>query len=208
VSSEIVSGLDATLDRDVYRHCFSRFDREVGGVLVGTIDGVGPSHVIGAIPALQATESAASITFTQEAWSFIHRTLDTAFPGCEILGWYHTHPGYGLFLSAQDVFIQTNFFNGPSQIAVVIDPAAGQEAVFAWRGGEIVRIIERPTRFRGTGNAGAGGGATDAVRVRPTRPLSTYPDIGGTSSLSLASCIYLAIIGLSFGVSFWELALR
>ena len=38
-----------------------------------------------------------------------------------VLGWYHTHPGWGLFLSAHDQFIHGNFYGGPHHVALVID---------------------------------------------------------------------------------------
>ncbi|MEM1550297.1 MAG: Mov34/MPN/PAD-1 family protein [Candidatus Bathyarchaeia archaeon] len=39
-----------------------------------------------------------------------------------IVGWYHSHPGYGLFLSDIDVTSQITFFNQPYHVALVIDP--------------------------------------------------------------------------------------
>ena len=39
-----------------------------------------------------------------------------------IVGWYHTHPGFGIFLSGMDLFIQDHFFNLPWQVAFVYDP--------------------------------------------------------------------------------------
>ncbi len=40
-----------------------------------------------------------------------------------IVGWAHSHPGYGCFLSATDVATQEKFFPHPQSIALVIDPA-------------------------------------------------------------------------------------
>lgn len=42
--------------------------------------------------------------------------------------------------------IQRNFFSGPAQIALVVDPLAGTEGVFCWHAGDIARLYERPTR--------------------------------------------------------------
>ncbi len=38
------------------------------------------------------------------------------------MGWYHTHPDFGIFLSDRDRFIHEHFFSGPGQVAHVIDP--------------------------------------------------------------------------------------
>ena len=52
------------------------------------------------------------------------------FANARIVGWYHTHPDFGIFLSDYDVFIHQHFFSGPGQIALVIDPVRKLEGVF------------------------------------------------------------------------------
>lgn len=39
-----------------------------------------------------------------------------------IVGWYHSHPGYGCFLSPIDIQTQKSFFTKPYHVALVIDP--------------------------------------------------------------------------------------
>ena len=39
-----------------------------------------------------------------------------------IVGWYHTHPGYGCFLSDIDIDTQRKCFNKPYHVALVVDP--------------------------------------------------------------------------------------
>jgi Predicted metal-dependent protease of the PAD1/JAB1 superfamily len=39
-----------------------------------------------------------------------------------IVGWYHSHPGYGVFLSAIDIKSHMTFFNHPLHVALVVDP--------------------------------------------------------------------------------------
>jgi proteasome lid subunit RPN8/RPN11 len=41
-----------------------------------------------------------------------------------MVGWYHTHPDWGVFLSSMDMFICDNFFN-KLDVAYVIDPWRG-----------------------------------------------------------------------------------
>lgn len=43
------------------------------------------------------------------------------FPQYALVGWFHTHPGHGLFLSKPDMTIQEGFFNKPFQFAMEID---------------------------------------------------------------------------------------
>jgi proteasome lid subunit RPN8/RPN11 len=129
----------------IYDHVFSSLDAEVGGVLVGHLREDGSPRVTDIIPALEADGARARVTFTHEAWSVIHATLDRDHPGEEIIGWYHSHPGFGIFLSEHDLFIHRNFFTRAEQIAIVVDPHAGSEGLFVWRDGEVVKAGEEPT---------------------------------------------------------------
>ncbi len=126
-------------------HVFSSLEAEVGGVLIGHLREDGSPLVTNIIAALAAEGARSRVTFTHEAWSAIHSTLDRSYPGEEILGWYHSHPGFGIFLSEHDLFIHRNFFARPEQIAIVVDPHAGSEGLFVWKAGEVVKAGEEPT---------------------------------------------------------------
>lgn len=129
----------------IHEHVFSSLNAEVGGVLVGRLRDDGSPLVTGIVPALEAEGGRSRVTFTHDAWATIHATIDREHPGEEILGWYHSHPGFGIFLSEHDLFIHRNFFSRPEQIAIVVDPHAGSEGLFVWRGGEVVKAGEEPT---------------------------------------------------------------
>jgi proteasome lid subunit RPN8/RPN11 len=143
---EIV-GLKGVSDRTIYEHVFNSADREVGGVLIGRMPADGGSPLVtGAIPAISADERKATLTFTQEAWANVHQVLESEFPPDEqIVGWYHSHPSFGIFLSGHDLFIHENFFSAPSQIAVVVDPIGCREGAFGWQDGKLEAIYERAT---------------------------------------------------------------
>lgn len=210
-----IPGLDRVLGEDVYEHCFSATNREVGGVLVGSMMPGNPPQVTGSIRAIQADETAAQLTFTQEAWEHIHQVLETRFPDGKIVGWYHTHPRYGLFLSEQDMFIHRNFFQNRSQIALVIDPLAGEEAVFVWRGKEVVEYFRRSTGHEPLG---------EVVGERPPQPVTQsvapppsiaaapqgarLPRVDLSRPVPAAHWIYMAVIALSAGTIVWELFLK
>ena len=114
--------------------------------------GDGPLPVVtGSIAALEADGRRASVTFTHEAWASIYAAMDREFSDDQIVGWYHSHPGFGIFLSSHDRFIHDNFFSDSRQIAYVVDPHAGTEGVFHWRNGKLVALFEGPAGRRGTG---------------------------------------------------------
>lgn len=54
-----------------------------------------------------------------------------------IVGWYHTHPDIGIFLSSTDVNNMESHYREPYQIAIVIDPIRNERDVFGWRGGRV-----------------------------------------------------------------------
>ena len=64
-----------------------------------------------------------------------------------IVGWYHSHPGFGIFLSEHDRFIHRHFFGEPGQIALVIDPLAHVEGLFAWVGHELTMVYQGDVPF-------------------------------------------------------------
>jgi proteasome lid subunit RPN8/RPN11 len=175
-------GLRHVCEGVVYPHVFDNADREVGGVLVGrtAADG-GLPLITGAIEALSADERRATLTFTQDAWEHVHRTLDAEYPPDEqIVGWYHSHPGFGIFLSEHDLFIHRNFFDGRSQVALVVDPLAGTEGVFAWHGDDVAKWFERPTPqgWEGLGGAPVDGGGGSAHAAYPVVALIVAAILG------------------------------
>lgn len=133
-----------TLDsmQDMLGHGSAETDREVGGVLVGqfveTPLGMG-TRVEDIIIADSAVASLTHVTFTHESWQSIYKQLEQRDDRARIVGWYHTHPGFGPFLSGQDLFIQRNFFSHPLHLALVLDPVQRLFATFGWHGGEIAK---------------------------------------------------------------------
>ncbi len=124
---------------EIHLHGQSAPSIEVCGVLVGTgyRDARGPYLLIEhCIRGNGATSQSTNVTFTADTWQHIQDMMDRKHPTQKILGWYHTHPGFGIFLSEMDVFICDNFFNLPWQIAFVYDPQSGEEGNFVWRGGK------------------------------------------------------------------------
>jgi proteasome lid subunit RPN8/RPN11 len=120
---------------------FSEADmrRERGGFLIGSIieEEVPVIEIRHFLPAVGTKQEAASLTFTHETWAHLNRTLDERFPEQRVLGWQHTHPGLGIFLSAYDLFIHRNFFSQLWQVALVVDPVRQEMGFFHWRNGDV-----------------------------------------------------------------------
>lgn len=111
---------------------------ERGGILVGRpyTDDDGPFIVIeGAIPAHNARPTVGGVTFTQQAWDDLETTMRARFSSELVVGWFHTHPGYGVFLSGYDRFTAHRFFPEWWQLTYVIDPLRQRQGLFHWRDG-------------------------------------------------------------------------
>jgi len=108
--------------------------RELGGFLIGGLheDGGAYVEVVHFLPAVDARSRAASLTFTHDTWSAMTRQVDQQFPGELVVGWQHTHPNLGVFLSGYDLFIHRHFFSQPWQIAMVVDPRRKEMGFFQW----------------------------------------------------------------------------
>lgn len=127
---------------DIHTHGHTRTDVEICGVMIGNgyRDEHGPYvYIEGNIRGKHAEGQTAQVTFTGETWNYIHNELDQNYPELRILGWYHTHPGFGIFLSGMDMFIHENYFNANEQLALVYDPLGGDEGLFVWRQGKALR---------------------------------------------------------------------
>jgi len=127
----------------IHKHGQSRRDEEICGVLVGQVyhDEQGPFLLIkGAIRGEFAANEATGVTFTAETWDYMQQESEREYPKEKMVGWYHTHPDFGIFLSKMDVFIHGNFFDLPWQVAFVYDPVRKEDGLFAWTDGEPVAV--------------------------------------------------------------------
>ena len=212
-----VPGLDGEVREHVYAHVFGNADREVGGVLIGRVAGHSAIPLVtAAIAAASAAEGRAELTFTQDTWEHVHKVLARDFPYDQIVGWYHSHPGFGIFLSEHDLFIHRNFFSGTSQIALVVDPLKGVEGVFGWQDEQVAKWYDRPTARPGLGVAqprldpraiapSPGVGPPPGHRVARDDPAPPPPS---RFRQPVSYVLGAALAGVLAGVALWELLLR
>lgn len=143
---EMRISLDSLVYQQIHEYASSDTGRELGGVLLGSPEETEGQVMLVITAMLKAKKTAAnktSLTFTHETWDQIHHEKEILYPDLKIVGWFHTHPGFGIFLSAYDLFIQQNFFNLPWQVAYVVDPVKHEEGFFAWEGSEIKPAVYR-----------------------------------------------------------------
>ena len=125
------TSLNIFLKKSVYQainiHAKNDTSREVGGILLGGYYQCENTdntflEIKEFIIAKHTESGGAHLTFTHNTWNEINREKDEKYPDLNIVGWYHTHPSFGVFLSGHDRFIQTQYFNEDWQVAYVVDP--------------------------------------------------------------------------------------
>lgn len=135
------------IKQDVYKSleklASSDTTKELGSIILGDYsEDLGKTNVVISdfIEAKYTDASASTLTFTHETWDYVHKEHEKKFSNKKIVGWQHTHPSYGIFLSNYDMFIQENFFNLPFQVAYVIDPIQNLRGFFQWKNGKVEKL--------------------------------------------------------------------
>jgi proteasome lid subunit RPN8/RPN11 len=140
--------VDLDVMRDMEAHANSDTSVELGGVMLGRqlFDDQGQPFVVitDCLRAEHYHATKGSFKFTHDTWSQITERRRRLRPDLEMVGWYHTHPGWTVFLSGMDLFICNNFFNKPLDVALVIDPVNDDRGWFQWTAG--ARPVTRPTQ--------------------------------------------------------------
>ena len=126
----------------IEKHVTNEKEKEVGGVLLGGFyrtDNGSFVEITDFIEATSAKGTDVSLTFTHEAWEQITAEQSHRGSDLQIVGWYHSHPALGVFMSKEDEFIHSNFFSEPWQVAIVVDPIYHNWGCFKWNDGKLDR---------------------------------------------------------------------
>jgi len=137
--------LDRKTADAIERHALRDTSVELGGIMLGheCVDDQTGEPFVWVTECLEAKHyenTQASFTYTHDSWEEITRERDRLHPDLDIVGWYHTHPDFGIFLSSHDLFIHRNFFDQPLQVAYVVDPIRQTRGFFRWRDGGLDQV--------------------------------------------------------------------
>jgi proteasome lid subunit RPN8/RPN11 len=161
--NELPIYLDVDALLEMVQHAKSDLEVELGGVLLGVqqVDSSGRPFVVitDCLRAEHYQATRGSLKFTHETWGAITRQLAGFSRGVQMVGWYHTHPDWGVFLSSMDRFICEHFFNRPLDVAIVFDPVRDEHGIFSWNqearrrmcrvsGGYLVSALSRAEELR------------------------------------------------------------
>lgn len=209
--------IDSEVVRTIRQHARSCSKTEVCGVLIGR-DRDRRVQIVACIEGENAEGAGAHVTFTQDTWEHIYAVKDKKYPDERIVGWYHSHPGFGIFLSEHDTFIHKNFFSSPGQIAWVYDPHSDEEGCFGWVDGQIERLPRVAILDRRGGELAQDTPSLETRQARNKTPIAEdnenqervavrvqsknveYEDDGSTGSLErLVGNVFLFLAALILG---------
>ena len=112
---------------------------EIGGFLMGflkEIEGQYELCIERFIPITPESHNRFTVKFGDRAW-IEWSDAQSKYPDELLLGWFHTHPGHGLFLSEADIKVQKDQFTLDYLVAMEIDTLTPDfdTAFFTWKKG-------------------------------------------------------------------------
>ncbi len=122
--------------RQVEGHAYQVLDAELGGVLLGKVERHDVANFVlvkEILPVHSDDYGPVHFKFSADSWAILHKEKAERFPNLDIVGWYHTHPGLGVFYSSDDVIVHSAAFVLPWHVGLVIDPVHREGCFFGWQ---------------------------------------------------------------------------
>lgn len=154
LSSKFECYLEFGAFREMIDHCLEYADDrlEVMGFLIGDLyhrtgktksDSNLYSDITRVIPGGDLNTSHVSVKFTDKTFSGIFeklQKLDEEQIEYKILGWYHSHPDLGCFISGTDIATINRNFKRSYNISIVVDPVRKDIKIFKLKGSKAVEV--------------------------------------------------------------------
>jgi proteasome lid subunit RPN8/RPN11 len=122
----------------IHAHALDALPNETGGFLLGHVRcdmarGTWHIEIDEMMPVEPLSQNPVHFAFT---WRDVDRVRNHRHTsGKSLIGWYHTHPDIGIFLSDTDLEkTHRVLFAEPFQLALVYDPVRGRAGYFFWEG--------------------------------------------------------------------------
>ena len=135
-----------TVFQRILDHVRSDTSVELGGVLFGRAFHVPERDCFVTVVTHSAAghgarSGAASLEIGTEAWSSILADANRAAVEDPVVGWYHSHPNLGVFLSGVDRRTQQAHFPHEWSVALVVDPVRNRFGAFTGPGGSPATLV-------------------------------------------------------------------
>jgi proteasome lid subunit RPN8/RPN11 len=122
--------------RQLEGHAYQVLDAELGGVLLGKVERQDVMNFVlvkEILPVHSDDYGPVHFKFSADSWAILHKEKAERYPNLDIVGWYHTHPGLGIFYSSDDVIVHSAAFVLPWHVGLVIDPVHREGCFFGWQ---------------------------------------------------------------------------
>lgn len=97
------------------------------------------------IPGDNETSEVSCVFPTQRLARVANDILEGRIQG-RIVGWYHSHPGHGLFLSQTDLDTHMQFYQfSPYAVSLVADPKSEEFGIWIYENG--LGVVQLPANF-------------------------------------------------------------
>ena len=126
----------------IHEHSLASLPNETGGFLLGHVRVDTPRQTW--LVELNEVVPVDPVSQDPVHFSFTYREVDRVrnhreATGKALIGWYHTHPDMGIFLSETDLEkTHRVLFAEPFQIALVYDPVRQRAGYFFWEGPQLI----------------------------------------------------------------------
>ncbi|MCK5560155.1 MAG: hypothetical protein KAJ51_06160 [Thermoplasmata archaeon] len=154
LSSKFECYLEFEAFKEMVDHCleYAEDRLEVMGFLIGDLylrrsktktDSNLYSDITRVIPGGDLNTSHVSVKFTDKTFSGIFeklQKLDEEQVEYKILGWYHSHPDLGCFISGTDIATINRNFKRSYNVSIVVDPVRKDIKIFKLKGGKAVEV--------------------------------------------------------------------
>jgi len=149
----LVVALKKVVKGKIYKHLIQQ-RTEMGGLLIGTVYRIdlAPSQtyivvIADSIPSLKSEATSVSLKLGPDVWLSARNLCKD---DQRVVGWYHSHPGFGAFFSSTDKKTQRDFFNQPYNIGLVVDPFRKEERWFCGKESAIIQNLYYMKSRQGT----------------------------------------------------------
>lgn len=109
----------------LYQYARSSVNGEKLAVLMGkniVIDGMNTVFISGVIQARFTEKLKGTETITSQSWKYISEDMEKYFSGLNIVGWMHSRPSFGAFVTSRDEAYHKKVFGAGTQVFFVVDP--------------------------------------------------------------------------------------
>lgn len=114
------------------------------GLLMGALED-SSLWVNDTIPGGNETSEVSCVFPPQRLAQVANDIVEGKIEGC-IVGWYHSHPGHGLFLSQTDLDTHMEFFQfSPYALSLVVEPSTGEFGIWIYENG--IGVVQLPVGY-------------------------------------------------------------